>query len=145
MKSDEEIIKIFKEKMKFEIGCTFAGIIFVGIFILMFVVFMIFANCAPDGMIIVFIIMMLFCCIDLIYKLCVKFYNLNAFKEGNYSICIKPTVGNVGSGSRGGLYIRVKDCDESFDFTSDNIENFSHKVYYVTTPEGTYPVCFCKE
>lgn len=140
MKSEEEIIKIFKKKIKFDIGCTFAGM-----FALILGVFIIFTNSVPDGLIIAFTVMILFCCIALIYELYVRFYNLNALKKGNYSICINPTVGSVGSGSRGGLYIRVKDCDEDFGFTSDNIENFSNKVYCVTTKKGTYAVCFCKK
>ena len=140
MRTDEEIIKIFKKKIKFDIGCTFAGI-----FALILAAFLIFVNCIPDGLIRAFITMILFCCIALIYELYVRFYNLNALKKGNYSICINPTVGSVNSGSRGGLNIRVKGCNEDFDFTSDDIENFSHKVYCVTTKKGTYPVCFCKE
>lgn len=140
MRTNEEIIKIFKKKMKFDIGCVFAGM-----FTLILGVFIIFANSVFDGLIIVFIAMILFCCIDFIYELYVRFYNLNALKKGNYSVCIKPTVGSVDSGSRDGSHIRVKDCDEDFGITSDNIENFSHKVYCVTTKKGTYPVCFCKE
>lgn len=141
MKSNEEIIKIFKKKIKFDIGCIFAGI-----FTSILGVFIIIANSVPDGLIIAFTAMILFCCIALIYELYVRFYNLNALKKGNYSIHINPTVGSVNSNGRdGGLHIRVKNCDEDFDFTSDNIENFSHKVYCVTTKKGTYPVCFCKE
>lgn len=140
MKSDEEIIKIFKKKIKFDIGCTFAGI-----FTSILGVFIIFANSVPDGIIIAFTAMILFCCIALIYELYVRFYNLNALKKGNYSIHINPTVGSVDSGSGDGFHIRVKDCDEDFDITSDNIENFSHNIYCVTTKKGTYPVCFYKE
>lgn len=140
MKADEEIIKIFKKKMKFEIGCTF-----VGMFTAILCTFLIIVNCIPDGLTIAFIVMILFGCIALIYELYVRFYNLKSIKEGNYSICINHTVGSVNSDSRGGLSIRVKDCDEDFGFISDDIENFSNKVYCVTTKKGTYPVCFCKE
>lgn len=126
--------------MKFDIKCTF-----VDMFALMLGVFVIITNSVPNGLVIAFTAMMLFCCIVLIYELYVRSYNLKSIKEGNYSICINPTVGSAASGSRGGLYIRVKDCDKDFGFTSDNIENFSHKVYCVTTKKGTYPVCFCKE
>lgn len=139
MKSNEEIIKIFKKKIKFDIAFIFAG------FTLILGVLIIFTNSVTDGLIVAFTAMILFCCIALIYELYVRFYNLNALKKGNYSIHINPTVGSVNSGSRDGFYIRVKNCDEDFDFTSDNIENFSHKVYCVTTKKGTYPVCFCKE
>lgn len=140
MRSDEEIIKIFKEKMKFDIGCTFAGML-----ALMLGVFAIITHSVLDGLIIVFIAIILFCSIALIYELYVRFYNLNALKKGDYFIHINPTVDSVDSGSRDDLHIRVKDCDEDFDITSDNIENFSHNVYCVTTKKGTYPVCFYKE
>ena len=140
MRTDEEIIKIFKEKIKFDIGCVFAGML-----ALMLGVFAIITNSVLDGLAIAFIAMMLFCFIALIYELYVRFYNLNALKKGDYFIHINPTVGSVDSDGRDGLHIRVKDCDEDFAITSDNIENFSHNVYCVTTKKGTYPVCFCKE
>lgn len=140
MRTDEEIIKIFKGKIKFDIGCVFAGML-----ALMLGVFAIITNSVLDGLAIAFIAMMLFCFIALIYELYVRFYNLNALKKGDYFIHINPTVGSVDSDGRDGLHIRVKDCDEDFAITSDNIENFSHNVYCVTTKKGTYPVCFCKE
>ena len=139
MRTDEEIIKNFKGKIKFDIGCVFAGML-----ALMLGLFAIITNSVLDGLAIAFIAMMLFCFIALIYELYVRFYNLNALKKGDYFIHINPTVGSVDSDGRDGLHIRVKDCDEDFDITSDNIENFSHNVYCVTTKKGTYPVCFCK-
>lgn len=140
MRTDEEIIKIFKGKIKFDIGCVFAGML-----ALMLGLFAIITNSVLDGLAIAFIAMMLFCFIALIYELYVRFYNLNALKKGDYFIHINLTVGSVDSDGRDGLHIRVKDCDEDFDITSDNIENFSHNVYCVTTKKGTYPACFCKE
>lgn len=128
MRTDEEIIKIFKKKIKFDIGCAFAGML-----VLILGVFAIITNSVLDGLIIVFIAIILFCSIALIYELYVRFYNLNALKKGDYFIHINPTVGSVDSDSRNGLSIRVKDCDEDFGFISDDIENFSHKVYCVTT------------
>lgn len=143
MKSDEEIIKIFKENIKSGIfvECT---IFFVAtpLMVLLF-------TCNLDCVVILLILITLFCCVTSIYGIYVNFYNLNSIKKGNYSIHINSTVGNV-STSRGGggnLFISVKDCDEEFkfSFSSTEIKNFSNKVYCVTTPKGTYPVCFCKE
>lgn len=84
MKSNEEIIKIFKKKIKFDIAFIFAG------FTLILGVLIIFTNSVTDGLIVAFTAMILFCCIALIYELYVRFYNLNALKKGNYSIHINP-------------------------------------------------------
>lgn len=140
MKTDKEIINIFKKDLKFSIGLSFIGII-VG---MLFVCFLIF-TCDIEGILIFFIAMVLFCCMEGIYEVYLRFYNLKCIRKGNYSICVKPTVGEVNTDSRGGLYIRVKDCNENFGFTSDKIKNFSNKVYCVTTKKGTYAVCFCKK
>lgn len=141
MKSDEEIIKIFKKNIKSGIfvECT---IFFVAtpLMVLLF-------TCNLDCVVILLILMTLFCCVISIYGIYVKFYNLKSIAKGNYSICIKPTVGNVSTirGGGGNLFISVKDCDEEFCFSSTEIKNFSNKIYCVTTKKGTYAVCFCKE
>lgn len=139
MKSNEEIIKIFKEETKFRI---FSDCIFLFVATLLVVVLF---TCNLDWIVIFLISMILFCCVTSIYDIYVRFYNLKSIKKGNYSICIKPTVGNVSASNGGSMFISVKDCDEGFGFSSTEIENFSHKVYCVTTKKGTYAVCFCKE
>jgi hypothetical protein len=139
MKSNEEIIKIFKEKTKsrifFECTIFFVATLFM---VLLF-------TCNLDCVVIFLISIILFCCVTSIYDIYVRFYNLKSIKKGNYSICIKPTVGNVSASNGGSMFISVKDCDEGFGFSSTEIENFSHKVYCVTTKKGTYAVYFCKE
>jgi hypothetical protein len=139
MNPDEEIIKIFKENTKFRIffECTifFVATLFM---VLLF-------TCNLDCVVIFLILMTIFCCVTSIYDIYIRFYNLKSIKKGNYSICIKPTVGNVSTSNGGSLFISVKDCDEGFGFSSTEIENFSNKVYCVTTKKGTYAVCFCKE
>ncbi len=139
MKSDEEIIKIFKQKAKFRIFCD---CIFLFVATLLVVVLF---TCNLDCIVIFLISMILFCCVTSIYDIYIRFYNLKSIKEGNYSICIKPTVGNVSASNGGSLFVDVKDCDEGFAFSSTKIENFSNKVYCVTTKKGTYAVCFYKE